>query len=237
MLPKTAIGFGPAPRFEEGRIELKAVVLLSGGLDSTTVAYLAARSGFDIYALTIRYGQRHERELDAARRICQELNVHEHRIVSLDMGSWGSSLTGESPLPTDGVDDGIPSTWVPMRNLIFLGIASGYAEVVRADAIYIGVSQVDYSGYPDCRAEFVAAYQRAADLASKQFVEDGTSIPVITPLMHLSKTGTIRLGRSLGVDYDLTWSCYEGGAAPCGVCDSCRIRTAAFAQIELEDAH
>lgn len=215
---------------------MKAVVLLSGGLDSTTVAYLAARSGFEIYALTIRYGQRHERELDSARRICQELNVREHRIVSLDMGDWGSSLTGDAPLSTDGIDDGIPSTWVPMRNLIFLGIASGYAEVVQADAVYIGVSQVDYSGYPDCRAEFVAAYQHAADLASKQFVEAGKSIPVVAPLMHLSKTGTIRLGHSLGVDYDLTWSCYEGGSMPCGVCDSCRIRAAAFAQIETEEA-
>lgn len=215
---------------------MKAVVLLSGGLDSTTVAYLAARSGHDIYALTIRYGQRHERELDAARRICQELNVAEHRIVSLDFGDWGSSLTGAAPLPTDGVGDGIPSTWVPMRNLIFLSIASGFAEVVKADAIYIGVSQVDYSGYPDCRAEFIAAYQRAADLASKQFVEGGISIPVIAPLMHLSKTGTIRLGMSLGVDYDMTWSCYDGGELPCGVCDSCRIRNAAFAGIESEDA-
>lgn len=210
---------------------MKAVVLLSGGLDSTTVAYLAARSGYDLYALTIRYGQRHERELDAARAVCRELNVREHRIVSLDLGNWGSSLTGDGPLPVDGEDSGIPSTWVPMRNLIFLGIASGYAEVVQADAIYIGVSQVDYSGYPDCRAEFLAAYQRAADLASKQFVEEGKSIPVVAPLLHLSKAGTIRLGQSLGVDYDLTWSCYEGGETPCGVCDSCRIRAAAFRQV------
>src|SRR5690606_31876701 len=118
--------------------------------------------------------------------------------------------------PAGGDTTGVPSTWVPMRNLIFLGIASGYAEVVNADAIYIGVSQVDYSGYPDCRAEFISAYQRAADLASKQYVEQGISIPVITPLMHLSKAGTILLGWELGVDYGRTWSCYLGGSEPCG---------------------
>ena len=211
---------------------MKAVVLLSGGLDSTTVAYLARRSGYDIYALTIRYGQRHERELDAAREVCKVLGAIEHRIVSLDMGEWGSSLTGSSELPADGSSGTIPSTWVPMRNLIFLGIASGYAEVVGADAIYIGVGQVDYSGYPDCRAEFIAAYQHAADLASKQFVEQGISIPVVTPLMHLSKPGTIQLGRSLGVDYAITWSCYAGGDEPCGLCDACRIRNAAFAELD-----
>lgn len=210
---------------------MKAIVLLSGGLDSTTVAYLAQRSGYEIFALTIRYGQRHERELDAARAVCRALDVAEHRVVTLDLGNWGSSLTGDGELPMDGALGGIPSTWVPMRNLIFLGIASGYAEVVDADAIYIGVSQIDYSGYPDCRAEFIAAYQRAADLASKQFVEQGVSIPVIAPLMHLSKSGTIQLGLSLGVDHAMTWSCYQGGPEPCGVCDSCRIRDAAFREV------
>ena len=210
---------------------MKAVVLLSGGLDSTTVAYLAKRSGYDIYALTIRYGQRHEREIQAAMAVCEDLGVWEHRFVELNLGDWGSSLTGGGDLPSDGPTADIPSTWVPMRNLIFLGIASGYAEVVGADAIYIGVGQVDYSGYPDCRAEFIAAYQRAADLASKQFVERGISIPVVTPLMHLSKAGTIQLGLSLGVDYDQTWSCYAGGAKPCGTCDACRIRENAFAEV------
>lgn len=210
---------------------MKAVILLSGGVDSTTVAYLAARSGYEIYALTVRYGQRHDRELEAASAVCRELGVAEHRVVDLNFGDWGSSLTSQVDLPTDGVGDGIPSTWVPMRNLIFLSMASGYAEVVGADVIYIGVGQVDYSGYPDCRQEFVDAYQRAADLASKQFVEDGKSIPVLTPLMHLPKSGVIRLGLSLGVDYDLTWSCYQGGTTPCGVCDSCRLRDAAFAEV------
>jgi 7-cyano-7-deazaguanine synthase len=210
---------------------VKAVVLLSGGLDSTTVAYLAKRSGYEIYALTIRYGQRHDREIQAARAVCDNLGVREHRFVDLTLGDWGSSLTGSGDLPEDGPTTDIPSTWVPMRNLIFLGIASGYAEVVGADAIFIGVGQVDYSGYPDCRAEFIAAYQRAADLASKQFVERGISIPVITPLMHLSKSGTIRLGMSLGVDYEMTWSCYAGGQEPCGTCDACRIREQAFSEV------
>lgn len=209
---------------------MKAVVLLSGGLDSTTAAWLAHSSGFEIYALTIRYGQRHEREIEAAQQVCTALGVAEHRIVDLGFGDWGSALTGSSAIPTGGATDGIPSTWVPMRNLIFLGIASGYAEVVGADAIYIGVSQVDYSGYPDCRAEFIAAYQRAADLASKQYVEEGRSIPVIAPFMHVSKPGTILLGWKLGIDYEITWSCYEGGAEPCHTCDSCRIRDAAFAE-------
>lgn len=217
------------PEFEEQKV--KAVVLLSGGLDSTTVAYLAQRSGYEIYALSIRYGQRHERELEAARRVCDALGAAKHRIVSLDFGDWGSSLTGSSEIPTAGGSSGIPTTWVPMRNLIFLGIASGYAEIVGANAIYIGVSQVDYSDYPDCRSEFIHAYQRAADLASKQFVECGVSIPVIAPLMHLSKPGAIKLGLSLGADYSMTWSCYAGGDEPCGVCDSCRIRDAAFEEV------
>jgi 7-cyano-7-deazaguanine synthase len=210
---------------------MKAVVLLSGGVDSTTVAYLAARSGYEIYALTVLYGQRHERELEAARAVCRELDAAEHRVARLDFGNWGSSLTGSGEIPGSGADAGIPSTWVPMRNLIFLGMASGYAEVVGAQAIYIGVGQVDYSGYPDCRQEFVDAYQRAGDLASKQYVEDGVSIPVLTPLMHLPKAGVIRLGLSLGVDYDLTWSCYRGGDEPCRECDSCRIREVAFAEV------
>lgn len=210
---------------------MKAIVLLSGGVDSTTAAYLAKRSGYEIYALTIRYGQRHEREIEAARAVVERLGVVEHRIASVEFGDWGSALTGQSGVPTDGVSSGIPSTWVPMRNLIFLSMAHAYAEVVDADAVYIGVSQVDYSGYPDCRKEFIDGYQQAADLASKQYIEEGISIPVIAPLMHLSKVGTIQLGLSLGVDYDLTWSCYQGGEVACGACDSCRIRDAAFAQV------
>lgn len=220
--------------------EPRAVVLLSGGLDSTTVAYLAKVSGFALYALSFAYGQRHQRELEAAATIARQLGAVEHRVVSIDLaGIGGSSLTGHCAIPTapnpDAGTSEIPSTWVPARNHIFLAIASGYAEVVGASAIYIGVSQVDYSGYPDCRAEFLEAYQRAADQASKQFVETGKSIPVVAPLLHVSKAGTIRLGLQLGVDYALTWSCYQGGEQPCGVCDSCRLRAAAFAAAGVAD--
>ncbi len=210
----------------------RAVILLSGGLDSTTAAWLARASNFDLYALSFEYGQRHSRELDSAKRVAEVLGVRQHQIVRMNLGDWSaSSLTGQGEIPTEPSGDRIPSTWVPARNHIFLAIASGYAEVVGASAIYIGVSQVDYSGYPDCRGEFLDAFQRAADLASKQFVEEGKSIPVLAPFLHLSKSGVVRLGLSLGVDYGLTWSCYQGGAAPCQVCDSCRLRAAAFAEL------
>ena len=192
-----------------------AVVLLSGGLDSTTAAYLARASGFAVHALSFDYGQRHRRELDAAARVAERLGAVEHRIICLDLSEWaGSSLTGTGPIPDQPDDSRIPSTWVPARNHIFLAIAHGYAEVINAQAVYIGVSQVDYSGYPDCRKAFLDAFQQAADLASKQFVEEGRSIPVIAPLLHLSKAETIRLGSSLGVDYGLTSSCYAGGEPP-----------------------
>lgn len=213
-----------------------AVVLLSGGLDSTTAAHLASAAGYRIYAISFDYGQRHRRELEAAARIASRFGPAEHRIVSVGLGSLGgSSLTGDGEIPTHPSQDSIPTTWVPARNLIFLSIASGYAEIVGASAIYIGVSQVDYSGYPDCREPFLRAYQRAADLASKQFVEDGVSIPVVAPLLYLSKAATIRLGLRLGVDYGETWSCYQGGEEPCGTCDSCRLRAAAFAEVGMPD--
>lgn len=212
----------------------RAVVLLSGGLDSTTAAWLAQASNFDLCALSVDYGQRHRRELEAAARVAERLGARQ-QLVRLNLGDWGgSSLLGEGDIPSQPAA-GIPSTWVPARNLIFLSIAAGYAEVVGASAIYIGVSQVDYSGYPDCRAPFLDAFQRAADLASKQFVEQGISIPVVAPFLHLSKAGIVRLGLTLGVDYALTWSCYQGGERPCGACDSCRLRAAAFAELGLPD--
>jgi len=214
----------------------RAVILLSGGLDSSTAAWLARASGFELHALSFDYGQRHRKEIDAAKRIAAELGVRQHQIVSINLGDWGgSSLTGDGDIPTVPSGDAIPSTWVPARNHIFLAIASGYAEVVDARAIYIGVSEVDYSGYPDCRGEFLAAYQQAADLASKQFVEDGVSIPVLSPFLHLPKSGVVRLGLALGVDYSLTWTCYQNGDTPCGVCDSCRLRAAAFAAAGVPD--
>jgi 7-cyano-7-deazaguanine synthase len=214
----------------------RAVILLSGGLDSTTAAALARASDFDLYALSFDYGQRHRRELDAARVVARALGVKQHQIVTMNLGDWtSSSLTGQGEIPTGPIGDSIPSTWVPARNHIFLAVASGYAEVVGASAIYIGVSEVDYSGYPDCRGEFIDAFQRAADLASKQYVEEGRSIPVIAPFLHVSKAGIVRLGLALGIDYGLTWSCYVGGEQPCGLCDSCRLRAAAFAVVGESD--
>lgn len=214
----------------------RAVILLSGGLDSSTAAALARAGGCELHALSFDYGQRHRKELDAAKRIAAELAVRQHQIVRINLGDWGgSSLTGDGDIPTVPSGETIPSTWVPARNHIFLAIASGYAEVVGARAIYIGVSEVDYSGYPDCRGEFLDAYQRAADLASKQFVEDGISIPVLAPFLHLPKSGVVRLGLALGVDYGLTWTCYQDGDTPCGICDSCRLRAAAFAEAGIPD--
>ena len=214
----------------------RAVVLLSGGLDSTTAAWLARASDFELCALSFDYGQRHKKELEAAARVARDIGALQHQIVRINLSDWAaSSLTGNGEIPTEPSEERIPSTWVPARNHIFLAVASGYAEVVGASAIYIGVSQVDYSGYPDCRGEFLDAFQRAADLASKRFVEEGVSIPVLAPFLHLPKSGVVRLGLALGVDYAQTWSCYQGGDVPCQVCDSCRLRAAAFAQIGQAD--
>jgi 7-cyano-7-deazaguanine synthase len=224
-----------AQRMTIGAAEHKrAVVLLSGGLDSTTAAALARASNYDIFALSFDYGQRHRRELQAAAAVARQFGALQ-QIVRLNLSDWGgSSLVGDGEVPSTP-SEGIPSTWVPARNLIFLSIASGYAEVVGAQVTYIGVSQVDYSGYPDCRAPFLDAYQRAADLASKQFVERGVSIPVVAPFLYLPKAGIIRLALTLGVDYGLTWSCYHGGNEPCGACDACRLRAAAFAELGIPD--
>jgi 7-cyano-7-deazaguanine synthase len=214
----------------------RAVVLLSGGLDSTTAAWLARASDFELYALSFDYGQRHKKELEAAAQVARDVGAQQHQIVRMNLSDWAaSSLTGDGEIPTEPNGERIPSTWVPARNHIFLAVASGYAEVVGASAIYIGVSQVDYSGYPDCRGEFLDAFQHAADLASKRFVEEGVSIPVLAPFLHLPKSGVIRLGLALGVDYAQTWSCYQGGDRPCQVCDSCRLRAAAFAQVGQAD--
>jgi len=213
----------------------RAVILLSGGLDSTTLAYLLHAYGFQLYGLSFRYGQRHERELLAAQAVAQRLGFAEHRIVTLDLAQWGgSSLVGAGEIPSQPTS-GIPSTYVPVRNLIFLAVAHAYAEAIDADAVAIAVSQVDYSGYPDCRGEFLAAYQQAADLASRRFVETGRRIPVLAPFLDVPKSAIIRLGLRLGVDYSLTWSCYRGGEGPCHECDSCRLRARAFAEVGFPD--
>jgi len=213
----------------------RAVVLLSGGLDSTTLAYLLDAYGFVLYGLSFRYGQRHERELEAARAIAEKLRFAEHRVVTIDLAQWGgSSLVGSGEIPRQPTS-GIPSTYVPVRNLVFLAIAHAYAEAIDADAVAIAVSQVDYSGYPDCRGEFLAAYQQAADLASRRFVETGRRIPVLPPFLDVPKSAIVRLGLRLGVDYAETWSCYRGGERPCQECDSCRLRVQAFAEAGVPD--
>lgn len=218
----------------------KAVVLLSGGLDSATAAAIARELGFDLYALSFSYGQRHLKELDAARKVGESLGVKDHVVVEFDLRKWGgSALTDDMDVPLDRdeseMQTHIPVTYVPARNTIFLSFALGYAEVVGADTIVIGVNQLDYSGYPDCREEYLRAYEQMANLATKAAVEDGRRVRVYAPLLHLSKAEIIKRGVELGVDYSLTWSCYQGQEMPCGRCDSCILRVEGFRQAGLSD--
>ncbi len=218
----------------------RAVVLLSGGLDSYTAGAVAKRDGFTLFALSINYGQRHSQELDAARTIARSLGVSRHLELSLDLTRIGGSALTSSAIavPKDQPIDPqqIPSTYVPARNTIFLSLALGWAEVVGASAIFIGVNALDYSGYPDCRPEFIHAFERLARLATKAGVE-GRPLAVHTPLIELSKAEIVRLGLSLGLDYGLTHSCYDPVEAgrPCGHCDSCRLRAAGFAEAGATD--
>jgi 7-cyano-7-deazaguanine synthase len=211
----------------------RAVVLLSGGVDSTTTLAVAKAQGFACYALSFRYGQRHVIELEAAQRVAKAFGI-EHKIVDIDLRAFGgSALTADIAVPKDRpVDDTIPVTYVPARNTIFLSFALAWAEVLGAQDIFIGVNALDYSGYPDCRPEYIAAFQRMADLATKAGVE-GARFRVHTPLIELSKADIIRKGLELGVDYDLTFSCYDPSpdGTPCGHCDSCRIREQGFAAV------
>lgn len=215
----------------------RAVVLLSGGLDSATVLALARRDGHQCHALSLDYGQRHRAELDAARRVAEALEATEHRIMRLDMGNMaGSALTDPSIAVPERPIDGIPVTYVPARNTIMLALALGWAESLDADAIYIGVNALDYSGYPDCRPEFVAAFQSLADVAIKRAVE-GRRIALHAPLIALSKADIVRLGTQLGVDYALTVSCYQAdiNGAACSRCESCRLRREGFERAGLPD--
>lgn len=217
----------------------RAVVLLSGGLDSYTAGALAAQDGFALYALTIAYGQRHRQELEASRRVARALAVAQHLELDLDLSSiGGSALTASIDVPKDRPLDAvsIPVTYVPARNTIFLSIALGWAEVLGAHDIYLGVNALDYSGYPDCRPEFIEAFTRLARVATKAGVEGGKLL-VRTPLIQLSKAEIITRGVSLGLDYGLTHSCYDPPAdgRPCGRCDSCRLRQAGFAAAGLTD--
>ncbi|MBA2657384.1 MAG: 7-cyano-7-deazaguanine synthase QueC [Tatlockia sp.] len=216
----------------------KAVILLSGGLDSTTCLAIAKAAGFDCYALSFVYGQRHSAELMAAQQVAKSFATVEHRIVNLDLGQFGgSALTDKSiQVPRYSASTDIPITYVPARNTIFLAIALGYAETIGAKDIFIGVSAIDYSHYPDCRPEFITAFQNLANLATKMGVE-GNSITIHSPLQQLSKADTILKGLELGVDYSLTLSCYQAtkeGKA-CGYCDSCVLRKHGFLAADLAD--
>ncbi|AFZ36100.1 preQ(0) biosynthesis protein QueC [Stanieria cyanosphaera PCC 7437] len=215
----------------------KAVVLLSGGLDSATTAAIAINEGFEAIALSFRYGQRHAKELSAAKQIAQLLQIKEHFIVDINLSQWGgSSLTDQSiDLPQTGVDPNIiPSTYVPGRNTVFIAIALALAEAKGATAIYLGINAVDYSGYPDCRPEYLAAYQNLANLSSKVGVE-GKAPQLIAPLVQDSKVDIVRRALKLGVPIEVTWSCYQGGEQPCGLCDSCRIRDRALIEVGRPD--
>jgi 7-cyano-7-deazaguanine synthase len=216
-----------------------AVVLLSGGLDSYTAAAMARAEGYRLFALTVRYGQRHARELESARGVAAALGVARHLEVDVDLSAFGgSSLTTQAPVPKDRVLDsgGIPSTYVPARNTVFLALALAWAESLGADDVFIGVNALDYSGYPDCRPEFLAAFERLASLATARGV-GGAALRVHAPLLHMTKAEIIRAGLALGLDYGLTHSCYDPGPAgrPCGRCDSCRIRAAGFAHARVAD--
>ncbi|PKN20082.1 MAG: 7-cyano-7-deazaguanine synthase QueC [Deltaproteobacteria bacterium HGW-Deltaproteobacteria-6] len=220
----------------------KAVVLLSGGVDSATTLAIARNMGFEIYALSFRYGQRHLVELEAAARVAHRDPVAEHLIVDIDLRLiGGSALTGDLAVPKSrSVEDmgkDIPATYVPARNTIFLSYALAWAEVVGSSDIFIGVNALDYSGYPDCRPEYIEAYGRMANLATKAGVEGRQKLEIHTPLIHLSKAQIIRKGVELGVDYALTHSCYDPGSdgAACGQCDSCLLRLKGFHEAGLED--
>ena len=220
----------------------KAVVLLSGGLDSTTVLALAKRRRFDPCALSFRYGQRHAIELESARQVAQAFGIANHVVAAIDLRVFGgSSLTTDAEVPKDRAPSemrhAIPSTYVPARNTIFLSFALAYAEVVGASDIFIGVNALDYSGYPDCRPEYIEAFERMANLATKAGVEGTGRLVIHAPLSAMSKADIVRTGTKLGVDYSITSSCYDPGpdGRPCARCDSCRLRAKGFAEAGLPD--
>lgn len=215
----------------------RAVVLLSGGLDSATALAIAKEQGYSCHVLSFDYGQRSVTELNAARAIAEQVGVAEHRVLRLHLEDFGgSALTDTSIDVPEGEEEGVPVTYVPARNTVFLSLALGWAEVLDADAIFIGVNAVDYSGYPDCRPEFIEAFERMANLATRRSI-NGDPVRIQTPLMHLTKADIIRRGVALGVDYGLTVSCYqadEQGRA-CGRCDSCRLRAKGFEEAGVAD--
>jgi 7-cyano-7-deazaguanine synthase len=221
---------------------MRAVCLLSGGLDSSTCLALARRDGYDCYALSFDYGQRHRIELAAAARVAASLNAAQHVVACIDLRMFGgSALTAEIDVPKsralEEMGHGIPITYVPARNTIFLSFALAWAEVLEASDIFIGVNALDYSGYPDCRPEFIAAFETMANLATKAGVEGRTRVRIHTPLIRLSKAEIVKLGRDLGLNFSLTHSCYDPSAdgTPCGQCDSCLLRRKGFEEAGIED--
>ena len=219
-------------------IHKRAIVLLSGGLDSATTLAMARAAGFDCYCLSFDYGQRHRAELDAAARVAAAQSAREHRVLRLDLGQFGGSALTDSAIavPIEGVQPGIPVTYVPARNTIMLSLALAWAEVLGSRDIFVGVNAVDYSGYPDCRPEYIAAFEAMANLATKAAVE-GAPLTIHAPLIALTKAEIIARGSALGVDYGLTVSCYQADDAgvACGICDSCRLRAEGFAAAGLAD--
>jgi 7-cyano-7-deazaguanine synthase len=231
-MPNVTVGNGRKP----------AVILLSGGLDSTTTAAIARSEGFDLYALSVNYGQRHSFELDAARQVAKAFGVFRHVVASVDLAQFGgSALTDAIDVPkdraTEEMSHGIPVTYVPARNTVLLSLALAFAETIHASDIYIGVNALDYSGYPDCRAEFVTAFETVANLATKAAVEDGIKCTIHAPLQFMTKSQIIRRGIELGVDYSITHSCYDPTpeGLSCGHCDACQLRQKGFAEAGLQD--
>jgi 7-cyano-7-deazaguanine synthase len=216
----------------------KAVVLFSGGLDSAVTLYLAKSQGFEVHALSFDYGQRHNRELRAATALAKEAGVSAHQIITLKLDQWGgSSLTDKTMHLEDGNIDrtDIPATYVPGRNMVFLSVAASYAEAIHAQDIFIGVSQVDYSGYVDCRQDFIESMEHAINKGTVMGAEKNQPIRIHTPFINKTKAQEIKLGQTLHVPFELTWSCYRGEEKPCGTCDSCLLRAKAFADAGVED--
>ncbi len=216
----------------------KAIVLLSGGLDSTVVIHLAKSQGFDVYALSFNYGQKHNKELECAIKTAKDIGAKDHKIVDLKLNLWGgSSLTDNSMNIEDGniFANEIPLTYVPARNMVFLSIAASYAEAIGSQDIFIGVSQVDYSGYVDCREEFIKSMEDTINLGTVMGAEMNKRITIHSPFLFKTKSEEILIGEKLGVDWSNTWSCYRGGEKPCGKCDSCLLRKNAFEEARVTD--
>ncbi|HQN93589.1 MAG TPA: 7-cyano-7-deazaguanine synthase QueC [Prolixibacteraceae bacterium] len=216
----------------------RAVVLLSGGLDSSVAIHLAKSEGFEVYALSFDYGQKHNKELECAKATALKVGAAAHKIVTLQLNLWGGSSLTDSAMEVEDGDitrTDIPMTYVPARNMVFLSVAASFAEAIGAQDIFIGVSEVDYSGYVDCREEFIRSMEETINKGTVMAAEHGKKIRIHTPFINKTKSEEIQLGEKLGVDWSLTWSCYRGGEKPCGTCDSCLLRAKAFSEAGVVD--